>query len=84
MHFLMKHNTFFFLLLYITQDPTTGGIRQLWYDDPESLMIRYSYAKSNQLRGVSMWNADFLDYTGDPVGRALTKAMWDAINSFFL
>ncbi|XP_033635365.1 di-N-acetylchitobiase-like [Asterias rubens] len=65
-------------------DPTTGGIRQLWYDDPESLMIRYSYAKSNQLRGVSMWNADFLDYTGDPVGRALTKAMWDAINSFFL
>ncbi|XP_071788728.1 di-N-acetylchitobiase-like [Asterias amurensis] len=65
-------------------NPTTGHIHQLWYDDPESLMLRYNNAKSFQLRGVSMFQADCLDYSDDPEAKALTKAMWDAINTFFM
>ncbi|XP_033624112.1 di-N-acetylchitobiase-like [Asterias rubens] len=62
----------------------SGHIHQLWYDDPESLTLRYNNAKSFQLRGVSMWQADCLDYSDDPEAKALTKAMWDAIKTFFM
>ena len=69
-------------LCYIIQ--VSGHIHQLWYDDPESLTLRYNNAKSFQLRGISMWQADCLDYSDDPEAKALTKAMWDAIKTFFM
>ncbi|XP_033635966.1 di-N-acetylchitobiase-like [Asterias rubens] len=64
------------------KDEGTGKIRQVWYDDAFSLSLRYQYAKSQNLRGVGMWNADCLDYSGDDEGTRLTKEMWDAIDRF--
>ncbi|XP_071795850.1 di-N-acetylchitobiase-like [Asterias amurensis] len=59
-----------------------GQIRQAWYDDPDSLTLRYEYAKRTKLRGVGIWNADSLDYSQDPEAKKDTKAMWDAVKYF--
>ncbi|XP_022110867.1 di-N-acetylchitobiase-like isoform X2 [Acanthaster planci] len=63
-------------------DKGTGKPHQVWYDDPETLVVRYLYAKNADLRGVSMWQAECLDYGPDPETKRLTKAMWDAIDKF--
>jgi len=54
-------------------------MHQVWYDDPESLVLKYKLAKSMKLRGVGMWTADFLDYENNP---RETKEMWDAMRIF--
>lgn len=48
---------------------------QVWYDDPESLIIKYRLVSDLQLGGLGMWNADSLDYD-DP---KMTQSMWNAI-----
>ncbi len=62
---------------------SSGQIRQVWYDDPDSLTLRYKCAKETKLRGVGMWNADSLDYSQNPEAKRDTMAMWDAIKHFF-
>lgn len=57
---------------------------QVWFDDPTSLSAKYSLAKQLNLRGVGMWNSDTLKYgSTDPVVKAQTKAMWDAVSKWF-
>ncbi|XP_071490541.1 di-N-acetylchitobiase-like [Diadema antillarum] len=60
----------------------TGLMTQVWYDDPESLQLRYNYAKKLGLLGVGPWHGDALDYRDDPVAKNLTQAMWAAMASF--
>eukprot|EP00470_Lotharella_oceanica_P011542 CAMPEP_0170189182 /NCGR_PEP_ID=MMETSP0040_2-20121228/46217_1 /TAXON_ID=641309 /ORGANISM="Lotharella oceanica, Strain CCMP622" /LENGTH=75 /DNA_ID=CAMNT_0010436671 /DNA_START=71 /DNA_END=298 /DNA_ORIENTATION=+ len=61
------------------------GTRQIWYDDVQSLRMKYEMASSLELRGVGFWNLDTLDYSGeDPVGIADTNYMWDAVHDFFV
>ena len=36
---------------------------QVWYDDPESLGYKHSYAHLMGLRGLAFWNIDDLDYS---------------------
>eukprot|EP01098_Paradermamoeba_levis_P007045 TRINITY_DN2927_c0_g6_i1.p1 TRINITY_DN2927_c0_g6~~TRINITY_DN2927_c0_g6_i1.p1 ORF type:complete len:424 (-),score=93.29 TRINITY_DN2927_c0_g6_i1:42-1211(-) len=55
---------------------------QVWYDDPESLRYKFEVAKTLNLRGVGMWNADSLDYSGSPSTKNQTKEMWNAFNYF--
>lgn len=49
---------------------------QIWYDDPESLALKYNISTYHGLRGVGMWNADAVDFAIDPQG---AKGMWDAL-----
>ncbi|XP_062621506.1 di-N-acetylchitobiase-like [Saccostrea cucullata] len=49
---------------------------QIWYDDPESLVLKYNISTYHGLRGVGMWNADAVDFQIDPEG---AKKMWDAL-----
>ncbi|KAI0237532.1 Di-N-acetylchitobiase [Lamellibrachia satsuma] len=44
----------------------TGDLYQVWYDDPQSLRIKYKLADNTSLRGVGMWEADTLNYTDTP------------------
>lgn len=54
--------------------------RQIWYDNPYSLMLRFQLAQATGLRGVGMWTGDKLSYgTDDPT----TAAMWEAVRDFF-
>ncbi|KAK3088727.1 hypothetical protein FSP39_023057 [Pinctada imbricata] len=52
---------------------------QVWYDDPESLSLKYKLAVMSKLRGVGMWNADAVDPIQDQEG---TKMMWDALPDY--
>eukprot|EP01097_Dermamoeba_algensis_P010682 TRINITY_DN796_c0_g2_i1.p1 TRINITY_DN796_c0_g2~~TRINITY_DN796_c0_g2_i1.p1 ORF type:complete len:239 (-),score=46.87 TRINITY_DN796_c0_g2_i1:117-833(-) len=63
-------------------DSSTSQRHQIWYDDLESLGLRYSFAKELGLRGLGMWNADSLDYfSSDPAVIKLNQDMWKAIGS---
>ena len=65
-------------LIYF-QDRSDGGIRQVWYDDPDSLQIKYSLAEQLALAGVGMWEADAVDYNKSSSTWNITQKMWDAI-----
>ena len=64
---------------YVDEQQT---VRQVWLDDVESLVHKYSLAKSMGLRGVGMWTADFLDYDTQPISNT-THAMWTALQLAF-
>lgn len=67
------------------RNATTGKIHQMWYDDPESLSIKYGIAKDMGLRGVGFWHLDALDYDGSvsgSVGIREAKEMWNAVRAF--
>jgi di-N-acetylchitobiase len=56
-----------------------GHSGQVWFDNGKSISIKVSLAIQLNLRGLAMWNADYLDYS-DPV---LVAEMWGALNNFF-
>ena len=62
---------------------TSGEYRQVWYDNTESLSLKYIYAAHVGLRGLAFWNIDSLDYNGSPHDDYLTREMWEAILVFF-
>jgi len=66
---------------FTIKDPKTGGYRQVWYDDPASLGIKYTIASDLDLRGVGMWEADQLDYSDTPLAAKLRRQMWGALPS---
>lgn len=57
----------------------SGDVYQVWYDDPQSLRLRYKFADHMSLRGVGMWQADALDYTDTPEGKQERADMWGAL-----
>ncbi|KAK5577966.1 hypothetical protein RB653_002914 [Dictyostelium firmibasis] len=59
-------------------DLFTGTQHQMWFDNPQSLNIKVTVARSMNLRGVGVWNIDQL--WQDP---NLSSEMWGALNSFF-
>ena len=50
---------------------------QVWYDDLESLQVKYLVARDMGMKGVGFWTANFLDYAN----HTMVKAMWDIIPS---
>ena len=50
-------------------------LRQVWYDDPETLGAKYALAKRKGLRALGMWVADDVY----PLGGGDVQAMWDAL-----
>jgi len=57
-----------------------SSVHQVWFDDARSLLVKTALAKQLQLRGVSMWTGDFVDYIGDPQS---AESFWDAMRFFF-
>ena len=54
-------------------------MHQVWYDDPQSLRLKYKFADHMNMRGVGMWEADSLDYTDTPEGKQERADMWGAL-----
>ena len=56
----------------------------MWYDDPESLALKYRAAAELGLRGVGMWHLDALaaGRGSTAAQRAQTTVMWDALQAF--
>ena len=43
---------------------TAGNtLNQMWYDDPQSLVVKYQLAVDKGLRGISVWHIDAVPYT---------------------
>lgn len=46
----------------IYHDPDTNGVRQVWYEDKESLAKKYDFVKKEDLAGIAIWA---LGYDGE-------------------
>ncbi|XP_054153481.1 di-N-acetylchitobiase-like [Oppia nitens] len=55
---------------------TLGQTRQIWYDDSYTLSLKIGFATYKKLRGVGMWNANMLDYSGTAESKAMIADMW--------
>ncbi|XP_008327096.1 di-N-acetylchitobiase [Cynoglossus semilaevis] len=64
---------------YFNYKNEEGQIHQVWYDDPQSICLKTDYVKTKGLRGVGMWNANILDYSGETVAQQQTQKMWNAL-----
>lgn len=57
-------------------------MRQVWYDDPASLALKYQVAADAGLQGIGIWNLDCLDYSSkDALVQQQTREMWAAVGS---
>ncbi|XP_012516582.1 PREDICTED: di-N-acetylchitobiase isoform X1 [Propithecus coquereli] len=63
---------------YNYKDPA-GHFHQVWYDNPRSISLKAAYIQNYGLRGIGMWNANCLDYSGDAVAKQQTEEMWNAL-----
>ncbi|XP_046328273.2 di-N-acetylchitobiase-like [Haliotis rufescens] len=61
------------------KDPASNIQYQVWYDDVQSLSLKYMVASQYNLRGVGAWYADCLDYTDAAEPNRLRLAMWNAM-----
>nr|XP_044994249.1 di-N-acetylchitobiase isoform X2 [Jaculus jaculus] len=64
--------------LNFSEDPK-GQFHQVWYDNPQSISLKAAYVQDHSLRGLGMWNANCLDYSGDAVARQQTEEMWEVL-----
>lgn len=69
----------------MTQSPfvvSANGSYQIWFDNLQSLRLKYQLVRELGLRGAGMWNADTLDYASSDSARAReTQAMWQALHA---
>ena len=59
-------------------------LNQVWYDDVQSLIYKYSYAKSMNLRGLGPFQfGDLIEDKNDPTEKERAQQMWAAFDTFF-
>ena len=58
---------------------SAGALHRVDYDDSQSLIAKYQYAKFVGARGTGMWTASALDYSGDP---AMGTQFWKDLKQF--
>eukprot|EP01117_Protostelium_nocturnum_P005238 TRINITY_DN1903_c2_g1_i1.p1 TRINITY_DN1903_c2_g1~~TRINITY_DN1903_c2_g1_i1.p1 ORF type:complete len:398 (-),score=92.00 TRINITY_DN1903_c2_g1_i1:44-1198(-) len=54
-------------------------VHQVWYDDPQSLGIKVGWAKQMNLRGVGVWEVDYVSQKNQKRHRE----MWSTFTKFF-
>nr|KAF6377668.1 chitobiase [Myotis myotis] len=64
---------------YYNYKDSAGHFHQVWYDNPKSISLKRAYVQTWGLRGIGMWNANCLDYSGDAVAKQQTEEMWEAL-----
>ena len=67
------------VVLLMFQDEQTGQYHQIWFDNVQSLRIKYKLASDLRMLGVGMWEADNLNYTDTAEKTALVRDMWNAL-----
>ena len=58
-------------------EEATNTSYQVWYDDPESLGIKYRIAEDMGLGGVGFWTGNYLDYGN----KTMVEDMWSVVPS---
>ncbi|KAG8519463.1 Di-N-acetylchitobiase [Galemys pyrenaicus] len=64
---------------YYNYKDHAGYFHQVWYDNPESISLKAAYILNHGLRGIGMWNANCLDYSGDAEAKEQTEEMWKVL-----
>ncbi|XP_006898421.1 PREDICTED: di-N-acetylchitobiase [Elephantulus edwardii] len=64
---------------YYNYKDSSGHFHQVWYDNPQSISLKAAYVQKRGLRGIGMWNANSLDYSGDAEARQQTEEMWKVL-----
>ncbi|XP_059231251.1 di-N-acetylchitobiase [Mustela nigripes] len=64
---------------YYNYKDSSGHFHQVWYDDPQSISLKAAYIQKRGLRGIGMWHANCLDYSGDAVAKQQTEDMWKVL-----
>lgn len=67
---------------FFTYQEDDGTIYQVWYDDTESLQLKYKLAEQLNLRGVGMWNVDCVRYDDSRNSTKLRKMMWNILPKY--
>lgn len=71
---------------YFNFQAADGAVHQMWYDDAESLTLKYQAARALSLRGVGPYTFDDLDNDGHKTGNSHAateaRAMWAALRAF--
>lgn len=62
---------------------SSGEQHQVWFDNTESLSLKYALAAQLGLHGLAIWNVDQVNYGDSPDQKFLREEMWDAITIFF-
>jgi len=53
---------------------------QVWFDNPQSLALKYQLAAELGIKGIGFWNLDCLAYGGsDALARGQTEEMWQTV-----
>jgi len=65
--------------VYVNYMDSQGNVYQLWYDDAQTIELKVNVAKKYNIRGLSAWNVDQVNYN-DKISSSL---MWDAFKPFF-
>ena len=55
---------------------TDNLVRTIWFDDSVTLSYKVGFVAYKNLRGVGMWNANMLDYSGSTKSKAMIADMW--------
>ena len=66
---------------YFMYESPAGDVHQVWFDNPQSLAVKYRYARDHHLRGVGFWNTDAI-YSTDGVQPNEGVDMWNAVENF--
>ncbi|XP_016001562.1 di-N-acetylchitobiase isoform X2 [Rousettus aegyptiacus] len=64
---------------YYNYKDSAGRFHQVWYDNPQSISLKAAFTQTRGLRGIGMWNANCLDYSGEAVAKQQTEEMWKAL-----
>ncbi|XP_014785201.1 di-N-acetylchitobiase [Octopus bimaculoides] len=67
---------------YFTYQENHNSSYQVWYDDAESLGLKYKLVQDLNLHGVGMWNVDCVDYDNSTMSTKLRNLMWNALPSY--
>eukprot|EP00775_Hariotina_reticulata_P010253 gene10253-10411_t len=65
---------------YFNYRASDGSVHQVWFDNPQSLALKYQLAADLGIKGIGFWNLDCLDYgSSDVLSRNQTNEMWQAV-----
>ena len=67
--------------LLMTLSHPEGAVHQVWYDDAESMTVKYRIAREAGVRGTGPFTFDDLQY-GTPEQVEDAESMWKALKTF--
>ena len=63
-------------------DEQDGRLHQMWFDDPQSLRLKYATAAKLGIGGVGPYEFSDLDYGNSTAAKQQAAAMWAALKQY--